>query len=182
MIVAGLDLAGNPRRCSGYAEIDAALRRLAGVACLRGDDEILERCSGAGVVAVDAPLAPEPVMRELDRLAIRRGYRVLPPSIGGMRILTRRAWALREGLVSRGVVVIETHPKSVLKSSGAGDPGRLLDLLGISRGRWDPWRGPEDLGDAVAAAAAAYCFHARHCSERLEASDGVLYLVRPLTL
>ncbi|MBS7634583.1 hypothetical protein KEJ34_03685 [Candidatus Bathyarchaeota archaeon] len=61
--------------------------------------------------------SPAPVFRDVDRRAIREGYRVLPPRLGAMRMLMIRAWRLYEMLSSNGVKVIETHPYSALKSS-----------------------------------------------------------------
>jgi predicted nuclease with RNAse H fold len=93
--VAGLDLSGSYRRCSGYSEIDIGSRRIAVATCLyRNEDIVSTIASRVSVVAIDAPIAREARMRELDREAIRRGYRVLPPSMQGMRMLTQRAWKI----------------------------------------------------------------------------------------
>ena len=178
-IVAGLDLSGTLRRCSGYAEIQVQLRTVLDARCLYGDEDIFNVIIGrVSVVAIDAPISREPVMREIDREAIRRGYRVLPPSLGGMRILTQRAWRIYSRLKRSGVIVIETHPRSALKSSGANSVEDLLRRLGIEA--------PQDLmaavrvkdiSDAIVASIAAYCYYTKSCIRSIEASDGTLYLI-----
>lgn len=178
-IASGLDLSGSPRRCSGYSEIDVEMRAIARVGCLYRDEEILSAIVGrASIVAIDAPIAPEPRVRELDRIVIRMGFRVLPPSLGGMRILTQRAWMLYRELSRMGVRVIETHPRSALKNSGFEDPVDLIRWLGIktppeiSRGRL-----ARDIMDAIVASLVAYCYLVGGCVEEIRASDGALYLI-----
>lgn len=180
-LVAGLDLSASAKRCSGYAEIDVASRSLTTALCLYTDDEILSTASSrASIVAVDAPIAGEARMRELDREAIRRGYRVLPPSLGGMRALTARAWRIYQELSRRGVVVIETHPRSAMKSSGFRGVREILKAYGISP---NAVQGPrplsKDIEDAIVAAVVAYCYYIGSCIEEVRAPDGVLYLLRP---
>lgn len=178
-IVVGLDLSGSPRRCSGYSEIDVSLRSIARVGCLYRDEEILSSIVGrASIVAIDAPIAPEPRVRELDRIAMRMGYRVLPPSLGGMRILTQRAWRLYIELSRMGVRVIETHPRSALKSSGFENPLDLMRWIGI--GVPQEIRGgrlARDIVDAIIASLVAYCYLEGGCVEEIRAMDGALYLI-----
>jgi len=180
-LVAGLDLSASAKRCSGYAEIDMASRSLTTALCLYTDDEILFTASSrASIVAVDAPIAGEARMRELDREAIRRGYRVLPPSLGGMRALTARAWRIYIELSRRGVVVIETHPRSAMKSSGFGGVREILEAYGISPTAVEVLMPlSRDIADAIVAAVVAYCYRIGGCIEEVRASDGVLYLLRP---
>lgn len=179
VVVAGLDLAGSPRRCSGYAEIHVPQRMVADARCLYDDSEIIDAARRISVIAIDAPISSEPVMRQLDREAIRRGYRVLPPSFGGMRILTQRAWRIYSILRSLGVAVIETHPRSAFKSSGAKDLGDLLGKLGIEiHGRISTAAGARDISDAIIASVVAYCYYVGGCVESIEAPDGALYLLK----
>ncbi len=179
-VVAGLDLAGNPRRCSGYAEISVSERVVSNARCLYSDEEILVTiASRASVLAIDAPISSEPVMRQLDREAIRRGYRVMPPSFGGMRILTQRAWRIYSELRGLGVVVIETHPRSALKSSGAKDLWGLLERhkIEIPRSFAEALR-IKDIADAMIASVVAYCYYMGTCIGSIEAPDGTLYILR----
>ncbi len=181
-IVAGLDLSGTPRRCSGYAEIDVLRKTILSARCLYEDGEIIETIKNRiSVIAIDAPISREPIMRDLDREAIRRGYRVLPPSMGGMRILTQRAWKIYSELRESGVIVIETHPRSALKSSGSGGLEELVRKLGIEipQGFVEAARA-RDISDAIVASIVAYCYYTRECIRSIEASDGVLYLIAKL--
>ncbi|MEM4971985.1 MAG: hypothetical protein QXE01_12120 [Sulfolobales archaeon] len=182
-IVAGLDLSGSYRRCSGYSEIDIESRSIARAICLYRDEDIISAIANrVSVVAIDAPIAREARMRELDRIAIKRGYRVLPPSLGGMRMLTQRAWKIYLELTNIGVEVIETHPRSALKSSGLDSLEDLLNIYGIKAapeiiGR--SWG--KDIRDAIIASIVAYCYYMeRRCVEEIRASDGTLYLLKPL--
>lgn len=178
-IVAGLDLAGTPRRCSGYAEIHVMRRTLLDARCLYTDEEIVESVARRiSVLAIDAPISREPVMRQLDREAMRRGYKVLPPSFKGMRILTQRAWRIYNRLKSLGITVIETHPRSALKSSGARDLEDLLRRHGIEiPGNLYEAARVKDIEDAIIASMVAYCYYIGRCIGSIEASDGTLYLV-----
>jgi predicted nuclease with RNAse H fold len=181
-IVAGLDLSGVPRKCNGYAEIHVPRKNILDAKCLYEDREIIETIKNRiSVVAIDAPISREPIMRELDREAIRRGYRVLPPSMRGMRILTQRAWRIYSELKESGVIVIETHPRSALKSSGSGGLEELLRKLGIGipQGLVEAARA-KDISDAIVASVVAYCYYTRECIRSIEASDGVLYLIARL--
>ncbi|MGE3960724.1 MAG: DUF429 domain-containing protein [Dehalococcoidia bacterium] len=135
----GVDLRSGPRYPTGIATMDGA-RRCRSIAAVRGDDEILAAVEAAQprIVAIDAPLAlPEGrdcadprcacavhgIMREVDRLAARAGYRPFPTLLPSMVRLTLRGIALREALEARGYVVIETYP------------GMTQDVLGIPRKR-----------------------------------------------
>jgi predicted nuclease with RNAse H fold len=69
---------------------------------IRNEDIVSTITSRVSVVAIDAPIAREARMRELNREAIRRGYRVLPPSMQGMRMLTQRAWKISLELTNIG--------------------------------------------------------------------------------
>ncbi|HWQ17275.1 MAG TPA: hypothetical protein VNL13_05535 [Sulfolobales archaeon] len=181
-IVAGLDLSGTPRRCSGYAEIDVSRKTILSARCLYEDREIIETIRNRiSVIAIDAPISREPIMRELDREAIRRGYRVLPPSMGGMRILTQRAWKIYSELKESGVIVIETHPRSALKSSGSGGLEELVRKLGIEipQGFVETAKA-KDISDAIVASIVAYCYYTGGCIRSIEAPDGVLYLIAKL--
>lgn len=119
LTISGLDLAASPRRCSGYASMNLDVMIIFNVKCLYEDEDILVKMlkDKVKLVAIDAPPSPKPVFRHVDRRAIREGCRVLPPTLGAMRMLTIRAWRLYEMLSSNGVKVIETHPNSALKSS-----------------------------------------------------------------
>lgn len=174
-LVVGIDLAASERRCSGVALLCSSSRRVESVGCARSDEEIVSMASAARVAAIDAPLAERPSMREVDRKMISLGFRVLPPSFGAMRALTERGWRLREILSSLGVEVIETHPRSALRSSGARDVEELAAMLRLSLPPLAPLS--RDERDAIVAAAVALC-RLEGCYYTIEASDGVIYLIR----
>ncbi len=178
MRVAGLDLAASPSRCSGYVSINLRGRCdgvLLTAKCLGGDSEIINEIvrEEIAVVAIDAPIAPEPVMRDVDRKMISLGFRVFPPSFSHMRELTRRGWGIYYTLRSMGVTAIETHPRSALKNGGYGDPYEASRAMGVRVGAR---LAGKDLEDALTAAlvAAAYVWGV---AERVWGSDGVIYLL-----
>lgn len=81
------------------------------------DEEIIELCGDAG--AIDAPLTRASGFRKVDRMAMRVGARLLPPS--WMPKLVERAMKL-----SSKLSLIETHPTTseknlVLKVEGYKD-------------------------------------------------------------
>ncbi len=82
------------------------------------------------VVAIDAPLSfpRRGIERELEKLCRRRGYRLIPPMLGGMRRLTETGICLRDVLEKLGVRSIEIHPRSSLRALSV-DLKTLLELL-----------------------------------------------------
>lgn len=181
--VSGLDLAAESRNCSGYAVIDLRSMSLVKLVCLYDDDQIVSSMISdqVGVAAVDSPIAREPRFRSLDREMVRRGFRVLPPSFGHMRELTARGWRLYERLAAEGIEVIETHPRSALKSSGAADCLSLAESLGVDLGTYKSRTLGRDLRDAIVSALVALCYVRGDCLLTVTAEDGTLYLVRPLS-
>jgi len=157
----GIDLRSGPRYPTGIAVMSAD-RRCHTIAVARTDEAILhaiEACQPR-IVAIDAPLAlPEGrdcadpacacasagIMREVDRIAAREGYRPFPTLLPSMVKLTLRGIALRETLEARGYEVFETYPGMVqdvlgIPRKGAGVEGLRRGLkrhgvLGIPRGR-----------------------------------------------
>jgi hypothetical protein len=129
------------------------------------------------LVAVDAPIIEEPSYRKVDRIARSLGYPVLPPTLGPMRSLTRRAWSLFNELTRIGVTVIETHPRSALLSSGYANVRDLVAGIGLtSRVELEGLR--RDEVDAVISAIVAYCYVTGFCIDEVRAEDGVIYIVR----
>ena len=135
----GIDLRSGPRYPTGLATMDGD-RRCHRIAVVRGDEEILNAIEEAQprVVAIDAPLAlPEGrdcadptcacasagIMREVDRIAAREGYRPFPTLLPSMVKLTLRGIALRETIEARGYEVLEVYP------------GMTQDVLGVPRKR-----------------------------------------------
>ncbi|EHP68130.1 hypothetical protein MetMK1DRAFT_00025530 [Metallosphaera yellowstonensis MK1] len=146
--------------------IDLAVKRPTAVAVLehdkievtfvKEDEEIIFLCKNARLVAIDAPLSWGKGYREVDKLLIRSGFRVFPPSF--ISTLTERALRLAPKLRA-----IETHPSSSLR------------LLG-----WD-WRRIskiKDEADAVICSMTAH-FHLRGQTRSFRADDGEIVLLEP---
>jgi len=113
MIVVGLDLAGLPSNPTGFALL---INREFKTGLVHSDEEIFELFSRSRstLAAIDAPLRL-PVngnLRQADRLLIKRGFRVLPPTFAGMKKLTARGILIAGELRERGVGVIEVHPRT----------------------------------------------------------------------
>jgi predicted nuclease with RNAse H fold len=180
--VAGLDLAALERNCSGYALIDLESSRLVKLKCLYGDEDIVANilADNVKVTSIDSPLAKEPKLRSVDRLAISSGFRVLPPNLGYMSRLTVRGWNIYKRLTSAGVTVIETHPRSALKSSRANSVDDLTRKLGIDVGVYGSQKLRKDLQDAIVAAIVSLCYVRRDCLSHIAAEDGVIYLIKPI--
>lgn len=138
-LVLGIDLRSGPRYPTGVAVMDAA-RRCNLRATVRTDDEIEQVVASAApaLVAIDAPLAlpegrccAEPtcacatfgIMRDVDRIVAREGYRPFPALLPSMVRMTLRGIALRERLQAAGRLVVEVYP------------GMTQDILGIPRKR-----------------------------------------------
>lgn len=182
MKVAGLDLAAESYNCSGYAVIDLESMELVKVMCLYSDEQIVLSVISDEVklVSIDSPIAREPVFRSIDREAMRRGFRVLPPSFGYMRKLTQRGWRLYEKLTAEGVEVIETHPSSALKSSGVDNCFALAEKLGVSLGVYSRRVLSKDLRDAIVSALVALCYVKEYCLLTISTKDGRIHLIKPM--
>lgn len=182
MVVGGLDLAAYEHRCSGLAVIDEDLRAVKELVCLHSDKEIIDSIKEflIEVLAIDAPIAEYPRFREVDREAIRRGFRIMSPTFKSMKVLTLRAWRLYQELRSLGVVVIETHPRSALKNSGVDDIINLCKILDISISKHIDKIKHKDLRDALISALVALCYKSKTCLEAIEAIDGTIYILTSL--
>ncbi|MGA8664650.1 MAG: DUF429 domain-containing protein [Thermoplasmata archaeon] len=144
----GLDLAGSPRRTTGFCCLGRGLR--AETQALHTDEEIRAaiRVAKPDVVAIDAPLflplgrstiedRSGPHLRGCDRELLRLGIRFFPVTLGPMRMLTSRGMRLRAELADAGIRAIECYP------------GAAQDLWGIPRkqaGNAALRRGLETLG------------------------------------
>ena len=117
VIVAGLDLRARQDKPSGIAFFQG--KRLIFISKVYGDEEILSLLEKykPKIVAIDSPLSHSRGFRRVDKKMIKMGYKVLPPGWPAMRKLVSRALRLRELLERKGIVVIETHPRSSLLSS-----------------------------------------------------------------
>ena len=133
----GLDLAGSPRRPTGFCVLKG---QRVSVGHLFSDADIFETVETAAprLIAVDAPLAlpagrcclldtchcaGTTHFRVSDHELRRLGIPFFPMTLGPMRQLTQRGMQLKAALEARGMAVIETYP------------GAAQDIWGISRQR-----------------------------------------------
>jgi predicted nuclease with RNAse H fold len=137
--ILGLDLAGSPRRPTGFCALKG---RHVNIGHLFSDSDIFEtvRTVAPQIIAIDAPLAlpagrccllntcicaRTTHFRASDYELRRLGIRFFPMTLGPMRQLTQRGMQLKSTFEDRGVPVIETYP------------GAAQDIWGIPRQR-DP--------------------------------------------
>ncbi|RLE67131.1 MAG: hypothetical protein DRJ47_01045 [Thermoprotei archaeon] len=117
--IVGVDLAGVESRPSGLSIMNA---HKVSLKVFKTDRELLKVIELARplLVSIDAPLSLplKGFWRDVDKLMLKRGLRVLPPGIPGMLKLTRRAVKLKRMIDSLGVDVIEVHPTSSLRVLG----------------------------------------------------------------
>ena len=143
--ILGLDLAGSPRRPTGFC-ILRGRRVTAGH--LFGDEDIFATVDTAApdLIAIDAPLAL-PAGRccllntcacagashfRVSDLELRRlGIRFFPMTLGPMRQLTQRGMHLKAALEDKGLAVIETYPGAAQDIWGIP---RQRDVVGLRRG------------------------------------------------
>jgi len=179
----GIDLAANPKRCTGYAVITCGSRCILSLAkCLYSDDDIiaavydLKRC-GRLVIALDAPFKISNGMRDVDRKMVSMGLKVLPPGFKHMRSLTLRAVKLVRMLNSLDIVdIYETHPRSALLNSGCNNIDELLMKFSISLGSYSLDNLTKDVRDAIIASIVSYCIDLK-CCLKVEGSEGAIWLL-----
>jgi predicted nuclease with RNAse H fold len=143
--ILGLDLAGSPRRPTGFC----ALRgRRVNVGHLFSDGDIFETVQTVAphLIAIDAPLAlpagrccllntcvcaGTTHFRVSDYELRRLGIRFFPMTLGPMRQLTQRGMHLKSVFEDRGFAVIETYPGAAQDIWGIP---RQRDVAGLRRG------------------------------------------------
>lgn len=117
--IIGIDLAGTSNNPSGWA---LWKNKKIKVCLLYDDQEILWNITknNPALIAIDAPFRfpRKGLLRKADREMIRRGYRVFPPVLTAMKMLTSRAIKLNKLIGEKGYNVIEVHPTSTRKALG----------------------------------------------------------------
>jgi hypothetical protein len=181
--VIGIDLAGDASKPTGFTVLS---RKTLCTKLVYSDDEIISSCLSKHpkLIAVDAPLS-RPLkgnLRSSDLALIKRGLRVLPPTLGGMRQLTERGIRIAKKLRGKGLRVIEIHPRT----SGVlifGTDDRQRWIRGLSRQGFRMWgRKTKHEIDAALAAVTAW-LHLQKKTETVgEGGEGtiVIPLPRPL--
>jgi hypothetical protein len=148
-LVAGIDLAGSPKRNTGVCLLKG--RRIIFWKTLFSNEEILEFIDRTKphLIAIDAPLNLPPGRKTLDdrngehfrpcdRELLKRGIRFFPITLGPMRMLTERGIALKKKFTRKGYDVIEMYPgaaqdvwKTGRKQVGLHKLRRGLEKLGV---------------------------------------------------
>lgn len=143
--ILGLDLAGSPRRPTGFCVLRG---RRVSVGHVFDDEDIFETVKTAApqLIAIDAPLAlpagrcclrdtctcaRTTHFRVSDDELRRLGIRFFPITLGPMRQLTQRGMQLKVALEARGIPVIETYPGAAQDIWGIP---RQRDVPGLRRG------------------------------------------------
>ena len=142
LVVVGIDLAGSPRRPTGFCVMRDLI---AETYVVFSDDDVLNfvREARPTLVPIDAPLSlpngrrtihdrAGEHLRECDRELLRRGIRFFPITLGPMRMLTERGLALKKHLVSLGYQAVECYPGAAQDLWGL--PRQHKDRLGLLNG------------------------------------------------
>lgn len=137
--VLGIDLAGSPRRNTGYAFIRDS-KTVVGI--IHSNEEIVETSKNFDFIFIDAPLSvPEgrktindregKHLRECDRMLRELGIKFFPVTLGPMRMLTERGLAIKKELESIGKKTFETLPGALYDYFGVGrkNKPRILELF-----------------------------------------------------
>ncbi|NPA96507.1 MAG: DUF429 domain-containing protein [Crenarchaeota archaeon] len=180
----GVDLAVREGKCCGIAILKGSVCLAMCSFSWRETVELLtrivEECSEC-IVAIDAPLTTsERGFRDVDKRMISLGYRVLPPSFPGMRVLTSKAIELSKMLRGKGCRVLETHPRSALLSSRCSDAEDIMRRLGLRcviRAERSKWL--KDVLDSLVALCVAICSE-KGCSKSIDGVDGSIEILETL--
>jgi len=132
VIYCGLDPSASPRKSSGLAFLEPGSSLL--IFLVRTDQEIIDAVKKymPKIIAIDSPLSHAKGYRKVDILLKKHGYKVLPPGWPAMRRLVDRSVRLISIFEKLGIKVIETHPRSALRSSNCKSIEDLLNSLGYS--------------------------------------------------
>lgn len=117
IIIIGIDLAGKTENPTGWAVWKG---RTVKTSLVYTDNDILEGITSKKpfIIAIDAPLTfpKRGILRRADVEMIKMGYRVFPPSLPAMKMLTERAIRLNKLITEKGYKTIEVHPTSTRKA------------------------------------------------------------------
>ncbi len=174
--VCGLDPSGSSKKPTGIAVLRD--NRIVFYGVKYNDVDIIETINSfkPTVVAIDSPLSfpTRGWFREVDRKMIRLGYRVLPPMWNSMKPLVERSIKIMKMLENNGIKVIETHPRSAIKSSNCSNWVELVEKNGIEiKGKQIT---NKDIIDAIIACIVAL-YYVKREAVSIKASDGVIYLL-----
>jgi hypothetical protein len=159
----GIDLAGKPENPTGVAFLK---QKIVKTCLVHTDNEILTSIKNfePSIVAIDAPLKlPKmEILRKTDREMIKRGYRVFPPMLPAMKMLTIRAIKLTKLITEEGYKTIEVHPTSTRKALNMppkdwGKIQTILKSIGLEGDLQVRTLTPHEI-DAITSALTAYLY------------------------
>lgn len=171
VIIIGIDLAGKPENPTGWT---VWIGKTVRTRLVYTDNDVLEGVSNKkpSIIAIDAPLTfpKKGILRRADEEMIRRGYRVFPPVLSAMRMLTERAIKLNNLITEGGYKTIEVHPTSTRKALNmpAKDWRKIQTILkdiGLKGDIRTRALTPHEI-DAVTSALTAY-FHIQNQTEAI---------------
>ena len=194
-LVAGIDLAGSPKRNTGVCLLKGG--RILEWATLFSDEEIAAFIKKAkpDLIAIDAPLNLPPGRKTLDdrngehfrpcdRELLKRGIRFFPITLGPMRMLTQRGIMLKKRFARMGYDVIEMYPgaaqdvwRTGRKQDGLHKLRHGLERLGV-RGLDKKMNGDEL--DAVTGAVVGYMFAMGRAEVLGNFKEGAIVIPLPL--
>jgi predicted nuclease with RNAse H fold len=157
----GIDLAGKPENPTGIAFLK---QKIVKTCLVYADNEILAsiKTFEPSIVAIDAPLKlPRMgILRKADREMIKMGYRVFPPTLPAMKMLTIRAAKLSKLITEEGYKIIEVHPTSTRKALSIppkdwGKIQTILKSIGLEGDLYVRTLTPHEI-DAITSALTAY--------------------------
>lgn len=137
LTIIGLDLAGKQENPTGLA---LWKNKKVKTFTVYSNGEILRQIgeNKPESVAIDAPLKSpkEGIFRKADMEMIKRGFRVLPPGLPAMRMLTIRAIELNKLITEMGIKTIEVHPSSTRRALNMplknwSEIQKVLETMGI---------------------------------------------------
>ncbi len=177
----GLDLAGSPKRASGFCILDNRLEARVGIVYSNEEIVSLAMEYSPSIIAIDAPLSlpKRGVMRDCDSTLRKLGIRIFPPAMGPMKMLTERGIYLYRLLTGKGFKVIEVYPGGAQDFLGLPRKKKLAELReGLAR------LGIKGLpasatGDELDAATAAYVAYLYCRGEALEIKGKECIIVMP---
>lgn len=163
IVIIGIDLAGKEENPTGIAiwekgKVETHLIYI--------NKEILKfiRNVKSSIVAIDAPLKlpKNGFLRKADKDLIKKGYRVFPPGLPAMKMLTLRAIRLNRLITKEGIKTIEVHPTSTRKALNmpVKDWEKIqatLESMGLEGTLKERTLSPHEI-DAVTAALTAYLY------------------------
>ena len=133
---------------------------------------IVDHLRGVQVIAIDAPLTPPMTLadpfRRVEKKVIRlHRARLLPLTLPGMRSLMEKGISLRAALEEAGIMVLETHPATAVKSIIKNNKFFVYVLEARASNK-------HELDSLIAAVTAVTCLMGR--ASIIKGDDGVICL------